>query len=223
MRNSAAAAREAHRELEIGEIGAPVGAAQPVLLLGEIVVADAGAMQLAQAPPWRSGNRRASPCGLAMCSAHAVDPAAHQRLLRREQQRRRDRRARPRPQARGVSRVNRWRASAKLHHGTSSIRRSTASTSPSGVAKAAALHGREHVALEHDARRASARSISRGRAIGVIPRRRRGRRRRSSARDRRARGAVSARFLASVLAVPRSRLPSGPRSAPARAAGTGRN
>ena len=43
-----AARLEAGRELEVGEIGAAVAAAQPVLLLGEIVVADAGAMQLAQ-------------------------------------------------------------------------------------------------------------------------------------------------------------------------------
>ena len=43
-----AAGLEAGRELEIGEIGAAVAAAQPVLLLGEIVMADAGAMQLSQ-------------------------------------------------------------------------------------------------------------------------------------------------------------------------------
>src|SRR6516225_6250927 len=41
------AAREASGKLEIGEIGAPVAPAQPVLLLGEVVVADAGAMELA--------------------------------------------------------------------------------------------------------------------------------------------------------------------------------
>src|SRR6516162_2811579 len=44
----ACAPRESERELKIGEIGATVATAQPVLLLGEIVVADAGAVQLAQ-------------------------------------------------------------------------------------------------------------------------------------------------------------------------------
>src|SRR5262249_30646856 len=42
------AAREVSGKLEIGEIGASVAPAQPVLLLGEVVVADAGAMQLAR-------------------------------------------------------------------------------------------------------------------------------------------------------------------------------
>lgn len=36
---------EAGRELEVGHVGAAVAADQPVLLLGEIVVADAGAAQ----------------------------------------------------------------------------------------------------------------------------------------------------------------------------------
>ncbi len=43
-----AAARETGGQLEIGDIGAAIGAAQPVLLLGEIVVADAGPMHPAQ-------------------------------------------------------------------------------------------------------------------------------------------------------------------------------
>src|SRR5438034_125395 len=43
-----AARPEAGRELKVGEIGAAVAATQPILLLGEIVMADAGAMQLAQ-------------------------------------------------------------------------------------------------------------------------------------------------------------------------------
>ena len=43
-----AAALEAGGELEIGEIGAAVAAAQPVLLLGQIVVTDAGTMQFSQ-------------------------------------------------------------------------------------------------------------------------------------------------------------------------------
>src|SRR5258708_32474243 len=44
----AAARIEAGRELKVGEIGAAVAAAQPVLLLGEIVMADAGAAPVAQ-------------------------------------------------------------------------------------------------------------------------------------------------------------------------------
>src|ERR1700744_1909610 len=41
-------ALEAGGQLEIGDISATAMAAQPVLLLGKIVMADAGAMQLAQ-------------------------------------------------------------------------------------------------------------------------------------------------------------------------------
>lgn len=41
----AAAPVEAGCELEVGDIGASIAADQPVLLLGEIVVADAGAAQ----------------------------------------------------------------------------------------------------------------------------------------------------------------------------------
>src|SRR5260221_1803734 len=41
------AAREASGKLEVGEIGAPVASPQPVLFLGQIIVADASAVQLA--------------------------------------------------------------------------------------------------------------------------------------------------------------------------------
>jgi hypothetical protein len=40
-----AATTEQGRKLEIRQISAPVGAPQPILFLGEIVVADAGAVQ----------------------------------------------------------------------------------------------------------------------------------------------------------------------------------
>src|SRR5207247_10836598 len=43
-----AAGPEAGRELKVGEISAAVAGTQPVLVLGEIVMADAGAMPLAQ-------------------------------------------------------------------------------------------------------------------------------------------------------------------------------
>ena len=74
-----AARREAGRELKVGEIGAAVAAAQPVLLLGEIVVADAGAMQFAQRLLGR-----AEIAEIAVRFRHlqgdAIDKAAHQRL-----------------------------------------------------------------------------------------------------------------------------------------------
>ena len=70
--------RKAGGELEIGQIGA-AAAVEPVLLLGEVVVAYAGAMQRAQR---RLGGAKIS--GVAMrlgdMQRHAIDPAAHQRL-----------------------------------------------------------------------------------------------------------------------------------------------
>ena len=80
-----AARLEAGRELEVGEIGAAVAAAQPVLLLGEIVVADAGAMQLAQR---LLGGTEIGDVAvrLGQMQRHAVDEAAHQRLLAGPQQ-----------------------------------------------------------------------------------------------------------------------------------------
>ena len=132
MRNSAAAAAKARRELEVGQIGAAVGV-EPVLLLGEIVVGDAGAMQRAQR---RLG--RAEIGGIAMrlgdMQRHAVDPAAHQRVASGEQQRRRDA-ERAGDRKRAALAPEQLKASGQLHHGTSSSRRSTASTSPASVRK----------------------------------------------------------------------------------------
>ena len=219
----AAPAREAHRKLEIGEIGAPVGAAQPVLLLGEIVVADPGPMQLAQGRLGRA-EIGALAVRLGDVQRHSVDPAAHQRLPRPRTAAAARRRARPRPQARGARARTDGARAAKLHHGTSSMRRSTASTSPVGRAKAAALHGREDVALEHDG---AAPALARSRAAGpsaVIPRRRRGRRRRChcsrSASARRGERPLLGERLGGA-AQPLARF--GPGSAPAPAAETGRN
>jgi len=79
------AARESQRELEIGEIGAPVAAAQPVLLLGEIVVADSGAMQLAQRRLGRAEKLRVA-MRFGDVQRQAVDPAAHQRVPPGKQQ-----------------------------------------------------------------------------------------------------------------------------------------
>src|SRR3954468_16266638 len=84
-----AAPFEADRELEIGEIAIPVGAAQPVLFLGEIVVADAGAMQ----PPQHGlGGAEIGAITLWFgdMQRDALDPAAHQLLVPAEEKRRRD-------------------------------------------------------------------------------------------------------------------------------------
>ena len=67
MRNSQLRRRKRRGQLEIGDIGAAVGSAQPVLLLGEVVVADAGAVELAQRGLGRA-EVAVSPWGLAMCS-----------------------------------------------------------------------------------------------------------------------------------------------------------
>ena len=74
-----AARREAGRELKVGEIGAAVAAAQPVLLLGEIVMADAGAMQLAQR---LLGGTEIGGIAKWFCQMqrHAIDKSTHQRL-----------------------------------------------------------------------------------------------------------------------------------------------
>src|SRR6187401_1010736 len=76
-------------ELEIREIAAPVHAAQPVLLLGEVVMADAGAMQ---PPQYGLGGTEIGAVALRLgdMQRHAVDPAAHQLLASAEQQRWRD-------------------------------------------------------------------------------------------------------------------------------------
>ncbi len=70
---------EAGGELEIRQIGPAVAAAQPVLFLGEIVVADAGAVQLAQR---LLGGAEIGDVadGLGEVQRNAVDEAAHQRL-----------------------------------------------------------------------------------------------------------------------------------------------
>ena len=181
----------ARGELEIGEIGAAVGAAQPVLLLGEVVVADAGAMELAQRRLGRAevafARRGAWRCEAAgRRSSRAPAPGGRRTGAAAQC------RARPRRASARRSRANRWRARPKLHHGTSSIRRSTASTSPDGVPK------RPRSTVENMSRLSTTPlvqrpSISFGKAMSVIPPPRRAPRlrrdrRRSSARGRPARG-----------------------------------
>src|ERR1700730_16796597 len=83
-----AVAAEAGGELKISEIGAPA-AVEPVLLLGEVVVAYAGAMQLAQCG--FGGTKIAGVAErLGDMERHAIDPAAHQRTAAGKQQLRRD-------------------------------------------------------------------------------------------------------------------------------------
>ena len=69
---------EAGRELEVGEIGLAVAAHEPILLLGEIVVADAGTMQPAQRK-LRGAEIGGITKWLCKMQRHAVDEAAHQR------------------------------------------------------------------------------------------------------------------------------------------------
>jgi hypothetical protein len=76
---------EAGRQLEIREIGEAVAAAQPILLLGQIVVADAGAMELAQCS--LGGTEIADiAMGFRQMQRHTIDEAAHQRLIAGPQQ-----------------------------------------------------------------------------------------------------------------------------------------
>ena len=75
-------------ELKIGQIGAAVASAQPVLLLGEVVVANAGTVQLAQ-----RGFGRPKIVAFAMrlgdVQGQALDPAAHQCMTADQAARRR--------------------------------------------------------------------------------------------------------------------------------------
>ena len=73
-----AARLETGGQLKIGDIGAAVAATQPVLLLGKIIMADAGAMQLAQR---ELGGAEIGEVAMRLCQMQrdAVDEAAHQR------------------------------------------------------------------------------------------------------------------------------------------------
>src|SRR5262249_15342097 len=72
-------AREAGGKLEIREVCAPVTPAQPVLLLGQVIVTNAGPMQLTQCR-FGGGEIRTVPVGLCDLQRHAVDPAAYEGL-----------------------------------------------------------------------------------------------------------------------------------------------
>ncbi len=110
MRNSRLRVVEAGGELEVGHIGAAVAADQPVLLLGEVVMADARAVQLAQR---QLGGAEIGEVAMRLgeMQRDAVDEAAHQRLPAGPQQLQGRRRDRARSASAWRSRANRWRAS----------------------------------------------------------------------------------------------------------------
>src|ERR1700740_3365561 len=74
-----AACGEAGGKLKVRQIGASVAAAQPVLLLGEIVVAYPGAMQAAQR---LLGRAEIGDVAMRLCQMQcdAIDETAHQRV-----------------------------------------------------------------------------------------------------------------------------------------------
>ena len=84
-----AAGSKACRQLKIREIGAAVTPDQPVLFLGEVIVAYCGAMQL---PQRLLGGTKLSDVArrLYQMQPHPVDETTHQRLPAGPQQRRRD-------------------------------------------------------------------------------------------------------------------------------------
>src|SRR5262249_32634309 len=80
-----AAGLETGRKLEVGEVAAAVGAAQPVLLLGKIVVADAGAVQPAEGI---LGGTKIGDITMRLCKMQrdTIDEAADQRAAASPQQ-----------------------------------------------------------------------------------------------------------------------------------------
>ena len=143
-----AVAAEARGELEIGEISA-AAAVEPVLLLGEIVVANSGTMQRAQR---RLGGTKIA--GIAMrlgdMQRHAVDPAAHQRLASGKQQRRRDAELTRRGERATLAPEQQDRQTAAPPRHLIEPAQHRIDFAVVG-AEAATLDGRKHVALEHDA------------------------------------------------------------------------
>ena len=139
---------EARGELEIGQIGA-AAAVEPVLLLGEVVVAYAGAMQRAQR---RLGGAKIAgiAMGLGDMQRHAVDPAAHQCMVSGKQKRRRDAElAGSRERAALAPEQQDSQAAAPPRHLIESAQHRIDLAAVD--LKAAALDCRKHVALEHHA------------------------------------------------------------------------
>src|SRR6516225_3656294 len=196
--------QERRDKLEIGEIGAPVAPAQPVLLLGEVVVADPGAMQLAQRRLGRA-EEVVLAARLGDVERQAIDPAANERITTGEQERRRNAelaRDRERPPLAPEQMERHAKTPPRDFIDPAQHRLDLARAG----AEAAALHGRKQVALEHhpvgpaplDVGRQAHRfySAAAARSAPVIQRSR-------STRARR----VNARFFASAFRVPRRRSP----------------
>ena len=143
-----AVAAEAGGELEIGQICA-AAAVEPVLLFGEIVVAYSGTMQRAQR---RLGGTKIADVamGLGDMERHAIDPAAHQRTASGKQQRRRDAElSRSGERAALAPEQQDRQTAAPPRHLIEPAQHRIDLTAV--CLKAAALDGRKHVALEHDA------------------------------------------------------------------------
>ena len=144
-----AAPLEAGGELEVGEIGVAVAAHEPVLLLGEVVVADACAMQPVQR---LLGGTEVGDVAMRLCQMQrdAVDEAAHQRAAAGPQQLGSDLQALGQRQCPALARkqVSRWNERPPRHLIEPPQHRVDLAVL---AAKAAALDGRKHVALEQHA------------------------------------------------------------------------
>src|SRR5262249_52661286 len=201
---------ETARKLEVGEIGAAVAAPQPVLLLGEIVVANPRPMQLAKRGAGGTEIGTVA-IGLGNLQGHPIDPAAHEDATSGKEQRWRDAElaSNRKPlaftpeQMMGHGKAPPWPLVDTAQHRLDLACRRR---------EAAALHGRERVTFEHHAARPASLDFGRqahrsysaaaARSAPVIQRSRS-----TSARR------VSARFLASAFCVPRSRCPLSPLTA----------
>src|SRR5262249_31793235 len=203
-------ARETGGKLEVGDIGTPVPPAQPVLLLGKVVMAGTGPGELP-----KGGFGGGEKCLLAMRlgdgERQAVDPAPDHRVVGGEQERRRnaeftrDRQCAPlaREQMARQAATPPWHFVEPAQHRFHLV---------GADREASAFDGRKQVALDHEAAGPAFLDIARqahrpysaaaARSSPLIQRAR-------SASARRA----SARFFSSVFSLPRSRCPPSPLSA----------
>ena len=207
----AAAPREAGSELKVHEIGAAVATAQPVLLLGEIVVANPRAVQGAQRGLGR-GEKSAIAVRLCRLQRDALDPAANEDPPAGEEERRSNAKLAGNGERAPL-------ACEQVICDAEAPPRDLVDPAQHrldlarGGRKRAALHRGEKIALEHHARRPSARELGgygqrlHSAASAKLPAIQRSRS--ASAR------LVSWRFFASVFAVPRRRSPLSPLGVPA--------
>src|SRR3984893_6830616 len=211
----AGAPREAGSELKVHEIGAAVTTAQPVLLLGEIVVANTCPVQGAQRGLGR-GEKSAVAIRLCSLQRDSVDPAANDDPPAGEEERRSNAKLAgngERPALACEQMVcdaeGPPRDLVDPAHDRLDLAR--------GGRKRASLHRGEKIALEHHARRPLARELARygqrlhSAASAKLPAIQRSRS--ASAR------LASWRFFASVFAVPRRRSPLSPLGVPAASGG----